>query len=381
MKKIDDLVSYNTIAHMPNIAAIDLGTNSCRLLIAATNVVNLHRNFFNPHAAESSPFKVINSFSRVLGLGEGLKQTGELSKSAIDKTIETLRICKTKMEENHVYKTRAVATEACRKANNAHVLIDRAMNELSLNIEIITPQEEAQLVLKGCMSELSDDYPYGIAIDIGGGSTEFIWLRIKNNKASAKPSISIIDSMSLPYGVVTLRDTHNHEKSAQTYVAAQQAISQAVKFFTIKNGIEARIKKKEVQIIASSGTVTTLAFFALGLKSYDRKKINGNDFNSSDLQRVGNTLLSQYLNNFSSDFFTKYDKKLLVDRIVDHDMPEKDREDFLHTRIGLLAAGTVIFNSIVDIIGQHVLRIADSGVREGILHELIEKLKYSQGYT
>jgi exopolyphosphatase/guanosine-5'-triphosphate,3'-diphosphate pyrophosphatase len=379
MQNPRDLISQNILAHYPNIAAIDLGTNSCRLLVASVSIVNIHRNFFKLRAIEDEPFRVVDSFARVVGLGEGLNQTGVLSKSAIDKAIDALRVCKHKIDVNNVSKMRAVATEACRKGGNSGILINRAKEELDLSIEVISPQEEAQLVLRGCMSELSSNYSYGIALDIGGGSTEVIWLRIKKDKMSLKLSTVIIDSMSLPYGVVTLRDTYIHENSsAETYVAAQQAMSQAVKFFIAKNGIRTRIKNNEVQVIASSGTVTTLASLALNLESYDRKMVDGQDFKTIALQNVGNSLLSQFLNKCPSSLFLRHRKTFLMERITDGKLPTKEMETLFRGRLGLLAAGTVIFNTILDVIGLDTVRIADRGVREGILNEIIEQLKNSQ---
>jgi exopolyphosphatase/guanosine-5'-triphosphate,3'-diphosphate pyrophosphatase len=382
----DNLVAYNTRAHSPNVAAIDLGTNSCRILIASINIPNLHRNCFKRKGAIDNRIKVIDSFARVVGLGEGIKQTGQLSKNAIDRTIDTLEICNHKIKFHNVLRLRAVATEACRQARNADTLIERTKVLTGICLEIVSPQEEAQLVLKGCMGVMSEDDPYGIVIDIGGGSTEVIWLRIGRGKNPTKSSMSktafaVLDSMSLPYGVVTLKDTYVHDGyDAQTYDMAQQAITQDVSFFFIKNRIFDHIKKNEVQIVASSGTVTTLASLVLGLPSYDRRLIDGREFNSADLQRVGNNLKTRYMSKCSFDTIAPNELSFLLHRIGDvtADSQQKDSEQLMLARVGLLAAGTTIFNAILSVIGNHPLRIADRGVREGIIHELADALKNEQ---
>ncbi|MDR0631354.1 MAG: hypothetical protein LBF66_02160 [Holosporales bacterium] len=227
-----DLLSYNTNAHAPNIAAIDLGTNSCRILVAAVDIPSLHKNYFRRKNAPDHSTRVVDSFARVVGLGEGIKQTGQLSKGAIDRTLDVLEICHNKIKYYNVSRVKAVATEACRQARNASVLIEKARALTGIGLEIVTPQEEAQLVLKGCMGVMSDDKPYGILIDIGGGSTEIIWLRLNKGKSITRGGCTVVDSMSLPYGVVTLRDTYVHDEyNAQTYDLAQQSISQSVSFF------------------------------------------------------------------------------------------------------------------------------------------------------
>jgi exopolyphosphatase/guanosine-5'-triphosphate,3'-diphosphate pyrophosphatase len=227
-----DLVSYNMNACSPNVAAVDLGTNSCRLLIASVDIPSLYKNYFKRGGSSDQPTRIIDSFARVVGLGEGIKQTGLLSKGAIDRTLDTLEICRDKINFYNVSRVKAVATEACRQARNAAVLIEKARALTGIALEIVTPQEEAQLVLKGCMGVMSENDPYGILVDIGGGSTEIIWLRISKNKNVSRGGFTVVDSMSLPYGVVTLRDTYVHnDYEAQTYDLAQQSISQSVSFF------------------------------------------------------------------------------------------------------------------------------------------------------
>jgi exopolyphosphatase/guanosine-5'-triphosphate,3'-diphosphate pyrophosphatase len=376
-KKSSDLVLYNTIAHCPRVAAIDLGTNSCRLSVAAINIASLHRNFFKIKNSNERKIKIVDSLARVVCLGEGLKQTNLLSKNAIDRTIDALNICRIKMENHNVTYVRTVATEACRQAKNAEVLIEKAKDVIGIEIEIIPPREEARLVLKGCIGVMSKYKNYGIVLDIGGGSTEIIWLKIDKRRNNRQLDLSVIDSMSLPYGVVTLRDTYIHDNhNVQAYQIVQQTIHQTLKFFVTKNKIMSYFKNNEVQIVASSGTVTTLASIALGLRTYDRTAIDGKTFKAKDLLIAGNNILSLYLNNNSPNSALSNEQFLLQRQIILLQPRNAFHESFeVEThRFGLLAAGTVILSSIFEVIGHHDICIADRGVREGIIHDVIDSI-------
>ncbi|MEI8296251.1 MAG: Ppx/GppA family phosphatase, partial [Alphaproteobacteria bacterium] len=154
----------------PVLAAIDLGTNSCRLLVARL---------------DNNGMKIIDSFSRVVRLGEGIQKTGLLSTAAIDRTIDALRVCQGKIEHNQAQRVRAVTTEACRRARNSDFLLQRAQKELHINLEVISSAEEARLALTGCAAMLDPKFPYALTFDIGGGSTEVMWLKL-NTHASGK---------------------------------------------------------------------------------------------------------------------------------------------------------------------------------------------------
>jgi len=178
------------------IAAIDLGTTSCRLLVARP---------------EGTSFRVIDSFSRVVRLGEGIQANNRLQPGAIARTIEALKICRDKIAKNNVSKIRAVTTEACRRAENSEELLDRARAELGIDLEVITPLEEARLALSGCAAVLDPEIPYAGAFEIGGGSTEIIWLKLMpspKNRRSRIPIVQVIDCASLPFGVVTLSEIY-----------------------------------------------------------------------------------------------------------------------------------------------------------------------------
>ncbi|HKK29455.1 MAG TPA: Ppx/GppA family phosphatase, partial [Alphaproteobacteria bacterium] len=170
-------------------AALDLGTNNCRLLVALP-------------AGEG--FRVIDSFSRITRLGEGLHATGQLSEAAIDRTLSALRICSHKIRRHRSLKARFVATEACRGAQNCEGFVARVERETGMRLEIISAQEEALLAARGCDPLLVRDRRYALIFDIGGGSTEVTWLRVDEHGAIGKP----IDSMSMPWGVVRMVEEH-----------------------------------------------------------------------------------------------------------------------------------------------------------------------------
>src|SRR5437870_8370368 len=174
----------------PQFAALDLGTNNCRLLVARP---------------VSEGFRVVDAFSRIVRLGEGLSATGALSEAAIERTLDALKVCAAKISARSVAAGRYVATEACRRAANCEDFLARVAEEIGLEIEIISTIEEARLVVAGCGPLLHPRIPYGIVFDIGGGSTEIVWLRLSRGPEGRRHP-QILGSASLPFGVVTLSD-------------------------------------------------------------------------------------------------------------------------------------------------------------------------------
>src|SRR5207302_11094231 len=169
----------------PNYAALDLGTNNCRLLIARPVGIG---------------FRVVDAFSRIVRLGEGLSASGALSEPAMARTIEALRVCAGKIEHRQVIRARHVATEACRRAANCTAFLERVREEVGLELEIISTAEEARLVVAGCAPLLRPRIPYALVFDIGGGSTEIVWLR-HDGARTPQPLLQILGSVSLPFGV------------------------------------------------------------------------------------------------------------------------------------------------------------------------------------
>lgn len=324
---------------LPVIAAIDLGTNSCRLLVARI---------------EGQSFRVIDSFSRVVRLGEGLQATNMLTDEAIERTIEALKICKTKINQNNVEIVRAVTTEACRRAQNSDILVQRVQNEIGITLEVITPNEEARLALSGCAGILNSRIPYAIAFDIGGGSTEVMWLNINEPRRLHRrrfPVIEVLDCISLPYGVVTLSDYYNSkERGSNIYQEIRKEISTRLIEFSHKNGIYNQLEKRRLQMIGTSGTVTTLAAINMGLERYDRRLIDGVFLDVSDIHNICKSIV-----------------EMSVEERSQHPCIGMGRSD-------LVIMGTAILEGICDTWPVQKLRVADRGVREGILMELLKKI-------
>ena len=321
------------------IAAIDLGTTSCRLLVARPEWTN---------------FRVIDSFSRVVRLGEGIQADNHLQPEAIARTLDALKICRDKIAKNNVSKMRAVTTEACRRAENSAELLDHARIELGIDIEVITPLEEARLALSGCAAILDPEIPYAVAFDIGGGSTEIIWLRLlpsPKNRRSRIPIVEVIDCASLPFGVVTLSEVYGTRfTDFGIYQDLRNKVASEVKHFTEKNNINAYIQKGQVQMAGTSGTVTTVGAIHLKLPKYDRRFIDGLFLQLTDIHQVSKSLLAMtHLERAQSSCIGP-------------------------GRADLVVMGTAILEGICDIWALPHLRVADRGVREGILMDLLEEL-------
>ena len=314
--------------------AIDLGTNSCRLLICKFD----------------GKIRVIDSYSKVVRLGENIQDNNLLSMDAIERSIKALEVCMEKVQAHQVTHLRAVTTEACRRASNSALLINRVFEQLGLTLEIISSEEEALLALEGCAGIFQHNIPYGLAFDIGGGSTEIMWVKIHEETGQR----DIIDWISVPYGVVTLSDEYSsHSTSPRIYEHIRDKVSYDLKIFAEKNNIASYIQDKKVQMVGTSGTVTTLAALFLKLGRYDRAVIDGIYVRSQDLREVMHSILH---------------------------MPQKQRN--LHGCIGvgrsdLVVTGSAILEGILDAFDLPWIRVADRGVREGILNQLIQKAQKS----
>jgi exopolyphosphatase/guanosine-5'-triphosphate,3'-diphosphate pyrophosphatase len=321
------------------IAAIDLGTTSCRLLVARP---------------EGTSFRVIDSFSRVVRLGEGIQVNNHLQPEAIGRTLDALKICRDKISKNNVSKIRAVTTEACRRADNSAELLDLVRTDLGIDIEVITPLEEARLALSGCSAILDPDIPYAVAFDIGGGSTEIIWLRLlpsPKNRQSRIPIVEVIDCASLPFGVVTLSEIYGTRfTDFGIYQDLRNKVASEVQRFTEKNNIDAYIQKEQVQMAGTSGTITTIGAIHLKLPKYDRRFIDGLYLQLTDIHQVSEALLAMtHLERAQSSCIGP-------------------------GRADLVVMGTAILEGICDVWTLPRLRVADRGVREGILMDLLEEL-------
>lgn len=314
-------------------SAIDLGTNNCRLLVAKKT---------------ENGFKVIDSFSRVVRLGQGLSKNGVLSSEAIDRTIEALDICVAKIKRRGVTHMRNVATQACREARNCDEFIERVEKEVRIKIHIIDPSEEARLAVLGCKALLDRKYSNAIVFDIGGGSTELIWVKIQKDGMP-----TIIDWTSIPFGVVNLSEKYGTQEtmSESRYAEMRQSILLAIKSFEQKNDMAELVTQNKVQLLGTSGTITTLTAMHLELERYDRNRVDGASVKSSRIRELCKIL--SVLN---------YDERVALKTIG------ADRAD-------LVVAGCAILESIMDLWPIDEIRVADRGIREGMLLDMMDKNK------
>ena len=311
-------------------AALDLGTNNCRLLVAR---------------GAGHGFRVIDAFSRIVRLGEGLSATGILSEAAMARTIEALKVCAGKIAHRRVTRARYVATEACRRAANCADFMARVREHTGIVIEIISSNEEARLVVTGCAPLLDRRVPHALVFDIGGGSTELVWLRVPGDPALA-PVVE--DFLSLPIGVVTLSDRYGgREVSRDTYALMEEEVARAIRPFDARHGIARRIAAGEVQMLGSSGTVTTLAGINFALPRYNRNVVDGSILSFDCARRVSDYLVT-----------LGYDERAAHPCIG-------------HERADLVLAGCAILAAICRLWPVGKLRVADRGIREGILFGLI----------
>jgi len=309
-------------------AAIDLGTNNCRLLIARPADEN---------------FVVIDAFSRVVRLGEGLSQTGRLSDEAMDRAVGALRICADKLRRRNVHLARSVATEACRRAENGAEFIDRVRQETGIQLEVISAQEEARLAVLGCHILLEDGIGPAVIFDIGGGSTELVLIE------PGAPVPRILDWESIPWGVVSLteivqRDEGTPEGRLSRYTEMRRLVAEAVAEFAKRL---APHHATNARLLGTSGTVTTLASVHLDLPQYDRKAVDGLIVPAHAMREI-----SAKLSILAPE-----------ERCT---LPCIGNE-----RAGLVVAGCAILETILDIWPADRLGVADRGIREGILRSLM----------
>ncbi|MEJ6010667.1 Ppx/GppA phosphatase family protein [Novosphingobium aquae] len=313
-------------------AAIDLGTNNCRLLIARPS---------------GEHFVVIDAFSRVVRLGEGLAQSGRLSDEAMDRAVEALRVCGEKLRKRNVHLARSVATEACRRASNGMDFIERVREETGIHLNVITAQEEARLAVLGCHILLESGEGPAMIFDIGGGSTELVLIE-------SGPTVPrILDWHSVPYGVVSLSETCGEEGEGEAarierYAAMRKLVRDSFADFAQRISPK-RLSRPitELRLLGTSGTVTTLASLHLDLPQYDRRAVDGLIVPSQDMRAISEKLSSM--------------------------SPEQRRElpCIGRERADLVVAGCAILETILDLWPADRLGVADRGIREGILRSLM----------
>ncbi len=315
-------------------AAIDLGTNNCRLLIARP---------------AGDHFVVIDAFSRVVRLGEGLAQTGRLSDAAMDRALGALQICADKLRRRGVHLARSVATEACRRAENGPAFIERVYEQTGIRLDIISAKEEARLAVLGCHLLLEAGDGPAMIFDIGGGSTELVLVESMNGQVPR-----IRDWQSVPWGVVSLTETCGGEPEGDAgrtarYARMRQLVRDSLAPFAER--IAATLREdaptQPLRLLGTSGTVTTLASLHLDLPQYDRRAVDGLIVPAESMRGISASLAEM----------TPDQRRAL---------PCIGRE-----RSDLVVAGCAILETIMDLWPADRLGVADRGIREGILRSLM----------
>lgn len=326
-------------------AALDLGTNSCRMLIAQP---------------KGNGFHVVDSFSKSVQLGAGLERTGQLSRASMARTVQALRICQQKLKRNNVKRMRLVATEACRRAQNAQSFINTVRRETGLQLEIIEPEEEARLAVISCSPLVSTKTEQLLVVDIGGGSTELVWIDLSSVERrdrpralmrlhagfhtveSPFPTAKVVDWISVPLGVATLRDQFSDvQDDAARFALMSWFFEENLAEFAPYKKLDHL--KERFQIVGTSGTVTTVAASHLGLKRYDRTKVDGLRMTSDQID----TVIRRYLAMGPTG--RREDPRIGVDRHA------------------LIMSGSAILQALLRLWPTDRLSVADRGLREGLL--------------
>ncbi len=327
--------------------ALDLGTNNCRLLIAVP---------------AGDGFRVIDAFSRIVRLGEGLGQSGRLNEDAMARTMEALSICATKLKRHGVRRSRLIATQACRGARNGKAFLKRVRRETGLYLEIVSRETEAHLAVAGCAALLDPASDHALVFDVGGGSSELMWLRLGgggrdsnaggngNSASGAWPAHRIEAWTSLPLGVVTLAEKFGGvEVCPRIFEDMIAHVTQHLLAFEEKTEMSKAIAMRNVHLLGTSGTVTTIAGIHLELERYDRSRVDGCWLSLDEGVAVSRRLLGM-------DFAARAASPCIG----------RERAD-------LVLAGCAILEAVMRLWPAKRLRVADRGLREGILTRLMNE--------
>jgi exopolyphosphatase/guanosine-5'-triphosphate,3'-diphosphate pyrophosphatase len=315
----------------PTYAALDLGTNNCRLLVAR---------------ATRDSFRVIDAFSRIIRLGEGITASGRLSEAAIVRAVEALRICRAKMRNRGVTRARLIATEACRSAANGLDFLQRVRDEVGIELEIVDRETEARLAATGCTPLVDPQADGVILFDIGGGSSELVRLGRSLPTPYGPPHPEIRAWVSIPIGVVTLAERHGGMTVTRPVFEAMIAeVAAHVDRFAAEHGGAL----DGLHMLGTSGTVTTIAGVYLELPRYERRRVDGCWM--SDLQITG--VVEQLL-------------EMSYERRVANPCIGAERAD-------LVLAGCAILEAIRRAFPCRRLRVADRGLREGMLVQMMRE--------
>jgi len=316
----------------PRFAALDLGTNNCRLLIAAPR---------------GRGFRIVDAFSRIVRLGENLSSTGALSDAAMDRTIEVLKICRDKMIARGVTASRCVATQACRSASNGAEFLERAAREAGIRLEVIGPDEEARLAMVGCQDLFDPGASAALVFDIGGGSTELSWAKLSKVPGSHRARSDMASWCSFPFGVVSLAEEFDGRSLAEhAYLQISDRVAETLQAQGDPGGLLPVFRDGNAHLLGTSGTVTSIAGVYLALDRYRRTAVDGIWLTRETIADVSDRLLSMSFEQRAAE-------------------PCIGEE-----RADLVVCGCAILDGIMKVWPTDRIRVADRGLREGILAEL-----------
>ena len=324
----------------PCYAALDLGTNNCRLLIASP---------------AGYGFRVVEAFSRIVRLGDGLSRTGRLDPAAMDRAMAALKICAEKVRRRRAVRVQAVATQACRSAQNGGEFVARVEQETGLRLRIISPREEAQLSVAGCVGLLDRSEDAALVVDVGGGSTELSWVDLRDSSLDAGRAptpphrLPIRAWLSIPVGVVTLAERFPEARPADRawFRAMVEHVRGHIEAFARAEPLRPAFEQGRAHLIGTSGAITSLAGLHLGLKRYERGRIDGLWLGREDCEVAAERLLV-----------------LTPEGRAAEPCIGPDRAD-------LVLAGAAILQAVQEVWPCPRVRVADRGLREGLLLSLM----------
>ena len=324
----------------PTFAALDLGTNNCRLLIARP-------------APEG--FRIVEAYSNIVRLGEGLSQTGRLADGAMDRALQALTICAEKIARRRCTRVKAVATQACRSAANGAVFIDRVRAETGIRLQVISPREEAHLAVAGCLNLLDRKSHAALVVDVGGGSTELSWVDLTSGRLDMDPRrfqpqrLPVKAWTSIPVGVVTLAERFPEDDADRPgwYRAMVEAMKADIAACREAEVVRPAFDSGRAHLVGTSGAITSLAGIHLGLKRYDRRRVDGLWMSRDDCEAT-------------------------ADRLLGVDVKSRAAEPCIGPeRADLVLAGAAILQAVQELWPCQRVRVADRGLREGLLMSLM----------
>jgi exopolyphosphatase/guanosine-5'-triphosphate,3'-diphosphate pyrophosphatase len=323
-------------------AALDLGTNNCRLLVATP---------------AGRGFRIVDSYSRIVRLGEGLAGSGRLADGAMERAMGALAMCADKIRRRGATRVRAVATQACRTAANGEQFLAEVAARTGLRLTVISPKEEARLAVTGCLDLLDVSAEAVLILDVGGGSTEISWLDLRGagfnprRRARMQHRPPIAAWVSIPIGVVTLAERFPHGEAGDLagFRAMVEAVKTEIASFAAAKLLQELLRTERRHLIGTSGAITSLAGLHLGLARYDRRRVDGLWMTRGECEAVAGRLAS-----------------LTVAERGAQPCIGPDRAD-------LVLAGAAILQAVQEVWPCERVRVADRGLREGLLLSLMAR--------